>query len=143
MGMELDLEAEVVVTFPTGYTKRISDRCSLWSTPTKVTREALKSEDPLGVYMDWVKEVDSYDSTYVCADHAERIADIENRADRLACCMGGLGGSSVPLITVTAEEFEALSKHLAHKRIEEHYGEVIAWVEEKTREGWTIIWGEI
>lgn len=67
MGMNLNLEARVLVTFPNGKQRKIYDRFDLRQTPTTVSYKLIKSKDILSAYLKWLREyiipeeIDVYD----------------------------------------------------------------------------------
>lgn len=57
-----------VVVVKTGKTETQTTNFNCWQTPTKVTRNILKSEDKVQAYKDWVRSIDRTDTVEVFAD---------------------------------------------------------------------------
>ena len=74
--MNLYLEATISLVNPkTNKPINVTKQIILWQTPTPVTKEAIRSDNPLEVYTKWVNSMSDNNSDLTCSIHLKEVTD--------------------------------------------------------------------
>lgn len=130
MSYNLHLKAEVEATFELEhkqYKRTLSENCLLWQTPTEVTEKAMSSDNPLDVYLEYIRRIEPNDTETFGIDNRSLHGDCYFREEEYR---ENTDESSIPW-----EELEKVELQTPRK---EHENNVFKWIEE--HKGWKIVW---